>query len=136
MIAGLMFPKVPACVMALVDGLPLPFGPVNAVRWLATNPDGSLPGPFPLVHITEQPGGTQGDIDRVTRITIDCYAPGDQAVDALDAVNAYITGTGIETVHGYLDEVRPITTPTDIPYASDVMNRANCMYDVTVRPVL
>lgn len=85
------------------------------------------------VVLTQDPG-TQGDIDRVDRLSLDCYAPGEQAMNLLNSVLGVVVGEGVETPSGiYLDRVQVDQTPHELPYPSEVMNHAMCRLLVTVR---
>lgn len=80
--------------------------------------------------------GTQGFLDRVERISLDCYAPGEQAMNILNSVLGLVVGAGIETESGiYLDRVEVDQTPHELPYPSETMNHAMCRLLVTVRAV-
>jgi hypothetical protein len=95
---------------------------------------GSLEGPFPVVLVYTN-GGTEGFYDRVDRVTLECYAPGTQAVNTLESIKAFICGTDIETAHGFLDSINVDQVPADVPYASDTLNQANMTLLVTSRPL-
>lgn len=86
--------------------------------------------------VLTQDAGTQGDMDRVDRVSVDCYAPGEQAMNILNSVLGYVVGSGIETSSGvYLDHVQVDQTPHELPYPSDTINHAMCRLLVTVRTI-
>ncbi|OMH30652.1 hypothetical protein [Tersicoccus sp. Bi-70] len=133
----LVFPNTRAAITDLINGTIHLGEKVTAVWWLPTNDYGQLEGPYPLAVVTALPG-TQGDYDRVDRITLEVYAPGEDAVNTLESITGVIVGDGIETEDGtYLDEVGVLSTPVDTPsqYASDTLNHAVATYEVTVRPL-
>lgn len=130
----LVFPDTRAALFDLIDGSTHDGEQVKAVYHLPADAYGSMQGPFPVAHIYVT-GGTEGYIDRVDRVTIDVYAPGEQAVDVLESIRAFIRGTDIETPSGYLDRIDPDVTPADIPYQSDTLNRATATFLVTSRPL-
>lgn len=131
---GLVFPDVRSCLSDLIDGTVHVGEPVRTVWFLQADSHGALLGPFPVILIYTT-GGTEGFVDRVDRVTLECYAPGTQAVNALESVKAYICGTDIGTVHGYLDGIRPDQVPADVPYQSDTLNKAAATFMVTSRPI-
>lgn len=132
MIDALIFPDVRLCLEHLIDG-EVHLG--NEVRfvWHLEVDGGKLSGPFPLVHVITAPG-TQGYIDRVDPITLECYAEGNLARETLESINASICGYGIETPAGYLDRIELTSTPDDV-YYTDTLNRAFTTLDVTSRPI-
>lgn len=134
MIDGLVFPDVRECLNDLVDGTEHLGEMVRMVWHLPADKYGSLEGPFPVVLVYTN-GGTEGYIDRVDRVTLECYAPGTQAVNTLESIKAFICGTDIETHHGYLDGIKSDQVPEDIPYASDTLNKASATFTVTSRPL-
>lgn len=134
MIDGLVFPDVRECLNDLVDGTEHLGDPVRMVWHLPADDYGTLQGPFPIVLVYTN-GGTEGYIDRVDRVTLECYAPGTQAVNTLESIKAFICGTDIETAHGYLDGIAPDQVPEDVPYASDTLNKATATFTVTSRPL-
>ncbi|UXM92560.1 hypothetical protein [Paenarthrobacter sp. JL.01a] len=134
MIDGLVFPDVRECLTDLVDGTEHLDETVRMVWHLPADDYGVLQGPFPVVLVYTT-GGTEGYIDRVDRVTLECYAPGTQAVNTLESIKAFICGTDIETVHGYLDGISVDQVPTDVPYASDTLNKADATFLVTSRPL-
>ena len=131
---GLVFPDVRECLNDLIDGTTHLETIVRSVFHLQADDRGSLLGPFPLVQVVAT-GGTESYVDRVDRVTLDCYAPGQQAVNTLESVKAFLRGTDIETPHGYLDEIRVDQVPTDIPYQSETLNKATATFLVTSRPI-
>lgn len=133
MIDGLVFPDVRECLEDLIDGTTHLGETVTFVWWMQTDQHGAPAGPFPLVHITARPG-TEGFIDRVDPVLLECYAPGTDAVNILESVKASICGSDIETPHGFLDSIRVVSTPEDGPY-NDTLNRAVATFDVTSRPI-
>ena len=134
MIDGLVFPDVRECLNDLVDGTEHLGEMVRVVWHLPADDYGTLQGPFPIVLVYTN-GGTEGYIDRVDRVTLECYAPGTQAVNTLESIKAFICGTDIETAHGYLDNIKSDQVPEDIPYASDTLNKATATFMVTSRPL-
>ena len=134
MIDGLVFPDTRGVLFDLIDGSSHLGAPVRAVYHLPADSYGSIEGPFPLAHVYLS-GGTDGFVDRVDRATVDLYAPGEQAVNTLESIRASIVGWGIETPSGYVDSISTVTTPVDIPYQSDTLNKAVATFDVTTRPV-
>jgi hypothetical protein len=130
----LVFPDTRSALFDLIDGSVHEGKTVRAVYHLEADAYGSLQAPYPLAHIYVT-GGTEGFLDRVDRATIDVYAPGEQAVDVLESIRAFIRGTDIETPSGFLDRIDPDVTPADIPYQSDTLNRATATFLVTSRPL-
>jgi hypothetical protein len=133
-IDGLVFPDVRECLNDLIDGTEHLDESVRMVWHLPADEYGLLQGPFPLVMVYTN-GGTEGYIDRVDRVTLECYAPGTRAVNTLESIKAFICGTDIETVHGYLDSIRSDQVPEDVPYTSDTLNKATATFTVTSRPL-
>jgi len=133
-IDGLVFPDVRECLNDLVDGTEHLGDPVRMVWHLPADDYGTLQGPFPIVLVYTN-GGTEGYIDRVDRVTLECYAPGTQAVNTLESIKAFICGTDIETAHGYLDAIKSDQVPEDVPYTSDTLNKATVTFMVTSRPL-
>lgn len=133
MIEGLVFPSVRDALYELIDGATHLGEPVKAFYQLPADDYGSLQGPFPvcLIYVTN---GPEGFIDRVERAVLEVYAPGSLAVETLESIRASIVGWDIETPKGYLDKVRCVEVPTDVPYQSDTLNKATAFFDVTVRP--
>lgn len=131
---GLVFPDVRECLFDLIDGTEHLGSPVRAVFHLPSDVYGTIDGPFPLVQIVAT-GGTEGYVDRVDRVTLDCYAPGQVAVNTLESVKAYLRGTDVSTAHGYLDSITVDQVPTDIPYQSETLNKATGTFLVTSRPI-
>jgi len=133
MIDGLVFPDVRECLSDLIDGTRHGGEPVTAVWHLPADAfsNQSL-WPLVLIYSTD---GTEGWVDRVDRVTLECYAPGTQAVDALESIKAVICGTDIDTAHGYLDGIKPDQVPKDVPFQSDALNKAVATFMVTSRPI-
>lgn len=134
MIDSLVFPDVRSCLEDLIDGTQHLGETVRFVWYLPADAYGRPEGPFPIV-LVNPPRGEQGFLDRVDRVMLECYAPGTQAVDTLESISASIVGTDIDTPSGYLDSVRVVATPEDVPYESDTLNRAILTVDITTRPV-
>ncbi|WP_324644155.1 hypothetical protein [Pseudarthrobacter sp. LT1] len=88
--------------------------------------------PIVLIYSTD---GTEGWVDRVDRVTLECYTPGTQAVDTLESIKSLIRGTDIETGHGYLDSIQPDQVPKDVPFQSETLNKAVATFMVTSRPI-
>lgn len=139
----LIFPDTRGAILELIDGTehvarvvqgePV-MVKVNAAYHVMADDYGAIDDEAQVV-ITSDPG-TQGHIDRVDRISLDCYAPGEQAMNILNSILGLVVGAGIEIENGdYLDRVDVDQTPHEIPYPSDVMNQAMCKLLVTVRPV-
>lgn len=130
----MVFPDTRAALFDLIDGSTHEGVQVRAVYHLPADSYGTLQGPFPVAHIYVT-GGTEGYIDRVDRAAIDVYAEGEQAVNVLESIRAYIRGVNIETPSGFLDRIDPDVTPADVPYQSDTLNRATASFLVTSRPL-
>lgn len=137
----LVFPDVRSALLDLLNGS-IHFDPktradvtVTAKYHLGADEYGALLGPFPLAQIYFAQPGTQGYVDRVDRIAIDVYAPGEQAVNALESIRAFISGTDIETPSGYLDSIESDSMPVEVPYQSDTLNQATATFFVTTRPL-
>jgi hypothetical protein len=130
----MVFPDTRDALYDLINGTSHAGNTVRAFYHLPVDAYGALVGPFPVAHLYVT-GGTEGFLDRVDRVTMEVYAPGEQAVQALESIRALICGDGIETPSGYLDKVEPNVTPADIPYQSDTLNRAVATFLVTSRPI-
>lgn len=135
MMDGLVFPDPLECLMDLIDGTEHLDQQVSAVLSLPADDYGILQGPFPVVLIYALPGGTEGYVDRVDKVALECFAPGRAAVNTLESIKAFICGTDIETSHGYLDSITVDQVPTDVPYTSDTLNKADATFTVTSRPL-
>lgn len=133
MIDGLVFPDVRDCMSDLVDGVEHLGEAVSTVYYLSAD-SYTNPALWPLVLIYSG-DGSQGYVDRVDRVTLECYAPGTRAVDTLESITAMICGTDISTAHGFLDSVRVDLVPKDTDLQSDVLNRARATFLVTSRPL-
>lgn len=131
---GHVFPNSRACLFDLIDGAEHLGETVHAFYQTPADDYGAIDGPFPLAVIFTT-GGTEGFIDRVDRATIEVWAPGERAVDTLESIKASICGDGIETPNGYLDSIKADQVPTDVPYQSDVLNKAVATFLVTSRPL-
>lgn len=107
---------------------------VTAVKHLEVGDKGALLGPFPLAQVFVT-GGTRGHVDRVDRVKVDLYAPGEQAVNVLESITAYICRAGVDTTAGYLDSIDPDVTPVEVSYFSDTLNLATATFLVTSRPL-
>lgn len=130
---GLVFPDVRECLSDLIDGTSHGGEPVKAVWHLPADAfSNQSMWPLVLIYSTD---GTEGWVDRVDRVTLECYAPGTQAVDTLESIKAVICGTDIETGHGYLDGIKPDQVPKDVPFQSDTLNKAVATFMVTSRPI-
>jgi hypothetical protein len=134
MIDALVFPDTRDALFDLIDGAIHLGQPVRAVYQLPADSYGVLQGPFPvaLIYVT---GGTRGFVDRVDRATIEVYAPGQQAENALESIAASIVGTDIGTPSGFIDSIEQDITPADVPYQSDTINKAVATFLVTSRPL-
>lgn len=134
MIDGLVFPDVRECFSDLIDGTTHLDKPVRLVWHLPADDYGALEGPFPLVQVYTT-RGTEGYVDRVDWVTLECYAPGTSAVNTLESIKASICGTDIDTPHGFLDSIKSEQVPEDVPYQSDTLNKATATFTVTSRPL-
>lgn len=132
---GLVFPNPRACLSDLIDGANHLGEAVSAHYQEPADESGQLQGPFPIAIIYAMPGGSEGFLDRVDRMAIDVFAPGERAVETLESIKASICGDSIETPSGYLDSIRPDQVPTDIPYTSDTLNKATATFLLTSRPL-
>jgi hypothetical protein len=130
----LVFPDTRSALFDLINGTVHVGSPVRAVYHLSADAHGSIEGPFPVAQIVVT-GGTEGFYDRVDRVTVDVYAPGEKAVQTLESIRAFICGDAIETPSGYLDKIEPNVTPADVPYQSDTLNKATATFLVTSRPL-
>ena len=130
----LVFPDTRGAIFDLLDGAEHIGVTVHAAYHMGTDSYGVPSGPFPVALITTEPG-TQGYVDRKDRITVEVYAPGEQAMQVAQSVYASIVGPDIDTPSGYLDEVQADQTPYERPYQSDTLNRSEFRVVVTVRPV-
>ena len=120
-------------VARVVDGVP-DLVPVRASYHVLADERGGIEGD-PQVVITQDPG-TQGDIDRVDRVTLECYAPGEQAINILNSILGVVVDSHIETPSGiYVDRIDVDQTPHELQYPSDTINLAACRLLVTVSPV-
>lgn len=132
---GLVFPNPRSCLFDLIDGAEHLGQTVHAFYQEPANELGALQGPFPVAVIVAMPGGSEGYVDRVDRMSIDVYAPGESAVDTLESIKASICGDSVETPSGYLDSIKPDQVPTDIPYVLDTINKATATFLLTSRPL-
>ncbi|POH58919.1 hypothetical protein [Arthrobacter glacialis] len=132
---GLVFPNPRSCLFDLIDGDEHLGDVVHAFYQEPANELGAMEGPFPIAIIYAVPGGSEGFVDRVDRMAIDVYAPGEKAVDTLESIKASICGDDIETPSGYIDNIKPDQVPTDIPYQSDILNKATATFLMTSRPI-
>lgn len=130
----LVFPNVRAALKDLIDGTVHLGAPVRVVGHLQSDAHGALLGPFPLCHVYTK-GGTEGYLDRVDRVGLDVYAPGEQAVNTLESIRAYICGENIDTSAGFLDNIRTDQVPVDEPYTSSTLNKAVASFTITSRPL-
>lgn len=98
---------------------------------------------LPVVHVTHG-GGTQGFLERVTRINVDVYAayPPDEGGESAEVLAERIHGflvpgvgfsSCFETVEGFADEVECDPIPTTIPYQIDEVALVSAAYHVTTR---
>jgi hypothetical protein len=140
MIEALVFPDTRSAMLDLIDGTSHYSAAagqslqVRATWHLEADSYGQLRAPFPVAHIFP-PVGTEGFIDRVERILVEVYAPGQQAVQALESIRASIVGTDIETPSGFIDTITCPVVPSDVPYQSDTLNKATATFEVTSRPI-
>lgn len=135
MIDALVFPDTRDALFDLIDGSSHLGQTVRAVYILPAGDMGAIEGPYPLALIFVT-GGTQGHVDRVDRATIEVYAPGQQALNTLESIAASIVGSNIGTPSGFIDGIEVNSTPTDVPYQSDNLNKAVASFLVTSRPVI
>lgn len=135
-VEGLVYPDTLQILTDLLDGEEHLGKPVTVAWYLEVmegNPS-ALKGPFPLLHILP-PRGTEGFLDKVDRVTLELYVEEGRASQVLESIKASIVGTDIETPSGYLDAVRVVTAPEDVPYQSDTLSLARASFDITTRPV-
>lgn len=132
----MVFPDTRQCLTDLIHQTEH-LGQVVRVQWIVqANGTGGLDAArLPVVEIYLTSGGTEGYLDRADRLSLACYAPGNDAMNILESVRASILGTGIETPHGYLDQVRVINAPAPSAYVSDLYDRALMTVEVIVRPI-
>lgn len=137
----MIFPDTRGAIFDLIDGtehfsMPDVFVTVRAT-YLQTADEYGRPSTGDGVEVViTQDAGTQGWVDRVDRISLDVYAPGEQAMNVLNSLLGLLVGFGVETPKGvYLDEVSVDQTPHEMPYPSDTLNHAMCRLLVVVRPV-
>lgn len=131
----MVFPDTRQCLTDLIHQTEH-LGQTVRVQWIVqANDTGGLAGPFPVVEIYLTSGGTEGYLDRADRLSVACYAPGNDAMNVLESVRASILGAGIETPHGYLDQVRVINAPSPSAYVSDLYDKALMTVEVIVRPI-
>ena len=133
MIDGTVFPDIRECFNSLIDGTEHLGETVTAVWHLSADSyDNESFWPLVLIYVS---GGTEGAYDRVDRVILECYAPGTRAVETLESIKSLICGTDIETVAGYLDSIRVERVPKDVPFQSDVLNKAEAEFLATSRPL-
>lgn len=142
----LIFPDTKAAVWDLIDGTehvayfdaenqPVMVRVVAAYRQSANEHGSPVASTGEVEVVITQDPGTQGFIDRVDRISLDVYAPGEQPMNVLNSLLGLLVGEDIETPSGYLDSVTVDQTPHEIPYPSDILWHAMCRLLVTVRPI-
>jgi len=134
MIDALIFPDTRDALYDLINNTTHLGETVTAVYQIPADDYGTIKGPFPVALIYTT-GGTRGFVDRVDRVTIEVYAPGQQAVNTLESISASIIGTDIETPSGHLDGIEADIVPADVPYQSDTLNKAVATFLVTSRPI-
>lgn len=133
MIDGTVFPDIRECFKSLIDGTGHLGETVTAVWHLPADAyDNESLWPLVLIYVS---GGTEGAYDRVDRVILECYAPGTRAVETLESIKSLICGTDIETTAGYLDSIRVERVPKDVPFQSDVLNKAEAEFLATSRPL-
>lgn len=130
----LVFPDVRSAIYDLINGGEHMGHRVRAVFHLSVDSYGAPEGPFPIAQITLAPG-TQGFIDRIDRVLLEVFAPGELALQVTESLHAFLVGTDIETPSAYLDSIQPDQTPHEVPYPSDTLNQAAMQLLVTTRPV-
>jgi hypothetical protein len=134
MIDTLVFPDTRDALYDLINGATHLGENVRVVYQIPADSYGAIQGPFPLalIYVT---GGTRGFLDRVDRVTVELYAPGQSAVNTLESVSASIIGDNIETPSGFIDNISADITPAEVPYQSDTLNKATATFLVTSRPL-
>ena len=135
MIEALVFPSARSVLFDLIDGAQHLGAPVRAAYNLPADQYGALQAPFPIAHIFTLPGGREGFIDRVDRVTVEVYAVGEKALDTLESIRASIVGDSIETPSGYIDSITCDAVPAEVPYQSETLNKATASFLVTSRPI-
>lgn len=91
-----------------------------------------------ILHITQVPGGaSEGWIDRVDTIRLDCYAPGQDALGTLKSVTRLLVGENIETPNGLLDTVTVLSgrAPVEVEFQSETLNQATTILQIVHRPI-
>ena len=134
MIDALVFPDARAVLFDLIDGHEHPDGVVHAFYQQPADELGAPEGPFPVAVIYAT-GGSEGYVDRVDRVTVEVFAPMPVAVRVLESIRASIVGDNIETPSGFVDEIRTLTVPVDVPYPSATLSKATASFEVVSRPV-
>lgn len=132
----MVFPDTRQCLTDLIHQTEH-LGQTVRVQWIVqANSTGGLDAStLPVVEIYLTSGGTEGYLDRADRLTLACYAPGNDAMNVLESVRASIVGVGIETPSGYLDAIRIINAPSPSAYVSDLYDRASMTVEVVARPI-
>lgn len=130
---GLVFPNTRIALETLLTGTVHAGKQVHVFWWLGA---GTLDDEENIPAIVlDPPKGTEGYIDRVDRHRIECYAPGEQAVEVLESVKSMVVGENIDLGAYALDEVKVVSTPEDVPYPSDTLNQAVMVLDIVTRPI-
>jgi hypothetical protein len=131
--SGLIFPDTRVCLEALLADT-VHLGQKVSVWWWLQADTLQQSENIPVI-VLDPPRGTEGYIDRVDRIRIECYAPGQQAVNVLESVKALLVGENIDVGEYYLDSISVVAAPEDQPYPSDTLNQAAATFDVVSRPI-
>lgn len=109
------------------DGAPVT---LTAMKQLTAD----FPKHLPVVHV-RRVGGAQDGVLRTDRIAVDTYAVGSTATgDYAQAIDEFLVGSSHESADGDLiDGVGVEVIPTEIPYASDTVNRVSATYRADTR---
>lgn len=134
---GLVFPDVQMCLVDLIDNTVHLDETVTTTFNLKATPDGygALEIPEDALVWIGPARGTEGYIDRVDRVTLELYFPGRKATSILESIKASLTGTDIDTGHGFLDSIAVVNAPESVPYQSDTLNKAAATFDIVTRPL-
>lgn len=134
MIEALVYPDPFMVMYHLIDGHEHLGETVHAFASQPADEYGLPVGPYP-VAIIYATGGTEGYVDRVDRVTVEVFAPGRVAVNTLESIRASIVGDNIDTPSGFVDGIRTLTNPVDVPYISETLNKATASFEVISRPL-
>lgn len=126
-----LYPSARDAVFTLTDGVEFDGETVAAYYQLQVDFADRLPAA--LIYVT---GGTEGYIDRVDRLTVEVYAPGEQALKIAEDIRAAIVDEPLDIPGvGYIDDIHCDVTPHDVPYQNERINMAAATYLVTSRPL-